>query len=387
MQVTATVKLKLDVTAQVSETLSETRAAYVRALNLTSAVAHQRRCKNAVALHHLTYRDVREATGLAANLVCSARAVVAEAYKREIDKPHKWREGAGVRYDARTLTIKLDTGRATLTTLNGRVNARLVVSGYHRQYLSGEWEVASTATLVGRGKAWYLHLTTTRDVPESGGLNVLGVDAGIKRIATTSNATVHKGGAISQLRRRRSRQRRSLQRKPEGQSKSRNSRRLLNRLSGRERRAVEWKLWNVANEIVREARELECGAIAVEDLSGIRQRIRAAKKQRLIQQGWPFASLQAKIRHVATRFGIVVKTVDPRNTSRTCNRCGHCEKQNRKSQSDFVCVRCSHSLNADHMAALNIRQRCVSDGWVSVSTPLMSAVTSQGSTAGQSRLL
>jgi putative transposase len=50
----------------------------------------------------------------------------------------------------------------------------------------------------------------------------------------------------------------------------------------------------------------------------------------------------------------VVK-VDPRNTSRTCSECGHCEKDNRKSQAKFLCVSCGMSMNADANAALNIR--------------------------------
>jgi transposase len=35
--------------------------------------------------------------------------------------------------------------------------------------------------------------------------------------------------------------------------------------------------------------------------------------------------------------------------------CGHCEKGNRKSQSEFACKVCHHSQNADFNAALNIR--------------------------------
>jgi len=53
--------------------------------------------------------------------------------------------------------------------------------------------------------------------------------------------------------------------------------------------------------------------------------------------------------------GIRVIAIDPRNTSRTCSACGHCEKANRKSQSEFVCKVCHHSQNADVTAALNIR--------------------------------
>jgi transposase len=52
--------------------------------------------------------------------------------------------------------------------------------------------------------------------------------------------------------------------------------------------------------------------------------------------------------------------LDPRNTSRTCAECGHCEKANRKSQAEFECCHCGHSANADCNAARKIRARgCV----------------------------
>ena len=47
--------------------------------------------------------------------------------------------------------------------------------------------------------------------------------------------------------------------------------------------------------------------------------------------------------------------VDPRNTSKTCSVCGHCEKANRKSQAEFLCQHCGFSANADWNAARNIR--------------------------------
>lgn len=41
-------------------------------------------------------------------------------------------------------------------------------------------------------------------------------------------------------------------------------------------------------------------------------------------------------------------------TSQTCYECGHCEKDNRKTQANFVCLKCHHSNNADINAAKNI---------------------------------
>ncbi|GIH60431.1 hypothetical protein Msi02_12480 [Microbispora siamensis] len=46
--------------------------------------------------------------------------------------------------------------------------------------------------------------------------------------------------------------------------------------------------------------------------------------------------------------------VDPRNTSRTCSRCGHCAKDNRLTQAEFACTTCGHTAHADVNAATNI---------------------------------
>jgi IS605 OrfB family transposase len=378
MKITATLRIKLMVSPETAEALEKTQAAYVQALNQTSTVAFERSVKNPVALHHMTYRDVREATGLPANLVCSARSVVAEAYKREIGKLHWWKDDAGVRYDARTFTLRADSETVSLTTLGGRVKVGLVISGYHRPYFDGTWTFVKTTTLCYKGKKWYLHLVARKEVEDATGGGVLGVDFGIKRVAVTSTGKIFRGGTITQTRRRRFKQRRSLK---VGHKRSRGKRRLLKRLTGRERRAVEWMLWNVANGIVREAVEANCSTIAVEDLKHIRTRIRVAKKQRLIQYGWPFASLQTKVRHVASRHGIQVVEVDAKNTSRTC-RCGHVSKSNRPAQALFRCISCGYQHNADILAAFNIRQRYVSDKCGSVNTRSMPATP--GGVAGQS---
>ncbi len=378
MKATLTLKIKLETTQQASDSLFKTQRAYVAALNQTSEVAFEKKVFNSVALHHITYRDVRKLTELPANLVCSARNVVAEAYKRDKEKHHRWKETAAMRYDARTLTVKIDQRYATLTTLDGRVRVSLIVSDYHRQYLDGSWELEPTANLTHKGRTWYLHLIATKDIPESGSNEAIGVDSGIVRVATTSTGKVFKGGVIKHIRERRFTQRRDLQ---AARHKSRNQRRFLKRLAGKEKRSVDWLLWNVANEIVDEALKANAGTIVIEELKGIRDRIRVAKKQRLIHHGWPFSSLFLKIGHIASKHGIRIEPVDPRNTSKTCHKCGHCDAANRKSQVSFVCVRCGHKSNADFNASLNVRDRRAFHGCESVTTRLESAQLSRAKKA------
>jgi putative transposase len=375
MKATVTLKIKLEATEQSSRFLSETQKAYIVALNHTSKVAFEKKVFNSVALHHITYQDVRELTKLLANLVCSARNVVAEAYKRDKEKHHRWKETAAMRYDARTLTVKIDQQYATLTTLQGRVRVGLILSEYHKQYLDGRWEIEPTATVSHKGLTWFLHLIVTKDIPDSPSEVAIGVDSGIVRIATTSTGKVFKGGNIKHIRERRFKQRRDLQ---AARHKSRNQRRLLKRLAGKERRSVDWLLWNVANEIAAEALKANAGTIVVEDLKGIRTRIRVSKKQRLIHHGWPFSSLFAKIKHIGSKHGVKIESVDARNTSKTCHKCGYCDAANRKSQTVFICVRCGHKSNADFNASLNVRDRRAFHGCESVTTRSESAPTGQG---------
>lgn len=81
------------------------------------------------------------------------------------------------------------------------------------------------------------------------------------------------------------------------------------------------------------------------------------RRQRAKHSGWSFSQLRLFVEYKAKLAGVLVVVVDPRNTSRTCNVCGHCEKANRNSQAEFVCKHCGHSTNADRNAALNIRDR------------------------------
>ena len=72
---------------------------------------------------------------------------------------------------------------------------------------------------------------------------------------------------------------------------------------------------------------------------------------------WSFYDLATKIVYKAKEAGIPVIFVDPAYTSQTCHRCGHCERANRKSQSEFECKRCGFACNADFNGSKNIEAR------------------------------
>ncbi len=115
----------------------------------------------------------------------------------------------------------------------------------------------------------------------------------------------------------------------------------------------------ISKAIVESAMRTDRG-IALEDLKGIRERVTARggdARNRL--GGWGFSQLGSFIDYKAQLAGVPVVHVDPRNTSRTCAKCGHCEKANRKSQGEFSCKACGHKDHADANAARNIRALAV----------------------------
>lgn len=68
-------------------------------------------------------------------------------------------------------------------------------------------------------------------------------------------------------------------------------------------------------------------------------------------------ALQQKLQRLQEEQGILTIQVNPAYTSQMCNRCGFVDKRNRLTQSEFKCLCCGHTINADVNAAQNIKCR------------------------------
>lgn len=108
-----------------------------------------------------------------------------------------------------------------------------------------------------------------------------------------------------------------------------------------------------AKDIVEFAAENKCGTIHLEDLSGFTSTHKTDK----FLKNWTYYQLQDYIVQYAEIKGIIVQKVNPVNTSITCSVCGNKDKNNRKTQADFICTKCGYSANADYNAAVNIANR------------------------------
>ena len=123
----------------------------------------------------------------------------------------------------------------------------------------------------------------------------------------------------------------------------------------------------ISKRIVAEAERTGCG-IAVEELTGIRERVRLRKPQRATLHSWVFAQLGSFLAYKAKQGGVAFVEVDPAYTSQMCSACGSVDKRNRRSQAAFECGRCGFVGHADHNAALNIAARGV-ERWGGVMRP------------------
>jgi len=348
MEITKTIVCKLKVGEKEKEALLKTMELFREACNYISKVAWEQKCFNPVALHHLTYRKVREKFKLPSNLCIEARDRVAKSYKTDKSKLHKFKS-LSMDLDNRLFSIKQkEKFLVSIATIKGRIKCMLDIGNYQRQYL--ENTKPAYATLHYRNKTFFLHIAIDKEIPEPKGSNPVGADVGIKHLLVASNGFKVKGGNIVKQREHFRKLRQELQKK-----RTWSAYRKLKQLSGKEKRWVNTILHQISREFVNSLKERD--VVVMEKLNGIRERVKVRKEQRWILHSWVFRKLQQYIEYKALEKGIPVVYVDAKNTSITCPRCGYVDKRNRKAQSLFRCMKCGFQHNADMVGAISLANK------------------------------
>lgn len=342
------VQLKLLPTSEQATMLKETLRRTNAACDWLSESAWAMNTWGQFALQKATYAACRAAfPDLSAQVVVHAIAKVTEAYKLDKNVKRSFRQLGAITYDARILSWKGET--VSIWTTSGRQRIPFVCGDHQRELLKYE---RGETDLVLRDKKFYLFVSVNvPDTEECKALGWLGVDVGIVNIATTSDGRNFSGAHVNSLRRRSNRLRKRLQSKG-----TKSAKRLLVKRRRKESGFSKHVNHVISKQIVADAERTGRG-IALENLKGIRSRIRAMRKQRHILHSWAFGDLQGKIAYKAKRAGVQVCYVDPRNTSRECRACGHIEKGNRKTRDNFSCLSCGQSADADVNAACVIARR------------------------------
>ena len=322
---------------------------------------------NRVQLHHYSYYRLREQfPELGAQMACNVIRSVSSAYKTLLSNHPKFKnkeielkrivfKNPSVHLDKNTLTY-LDENYVSMYTLEGRVRVQLDIPPYQAKLLAlGLRRESNLVFHPRKGKRaayWALHITVAIESSKIEHLCtsdnvVMGIDIGENNLAATSNGRIYGGGKLKADRDRYLGYRSRLQR-----NGSLSAKQALRRASGRERRHVTHVNHEISRQIVNDAKANEIKLLVLEDLTHIRDRIKANHRVQSRLHRWAFRELQDMIVYKGSMAGLLVIKVDPRYTSQTCSRCQQIGKRHKHR---FVCEHCGFQAHSDLNASRNLQ--------------------------------
>lgn len=385
------VVVKLAVTAAQGAVLKQTLLDCNRAADLVSDLAQRASDRRAFSLQKSVYAQLK-AAGLSAQPAIRVIKKVADAYASRAanlksgnygqagskryaavaDSPVRFRGLAAQPFDDRCLSWQVDSSTVSIWTVAGRLKGvPFECAPWQRRMLADR---KGESDLVFRDGAFYLYATVDQPCPKpvepvkDPVAGWVGVDLGIVNLAVTTDDDPNdlddrwSGGAVTRRRAKNQVMRSALQKVG-----TKSAKRKLKKRRRKEQRFATDVNHQLSKTIVAQAQRTGRG-IAIEDLSGIRDRVRLARQQRTQVHSWAYAQLRTQIEYKAEMVGVPVQVVDPRNTSRTCSRCGFCDAKNRRTQSVFECRECGWSTHADHNASRNIAALGHENYWAAQST-------------------
>jgi len=369
MKLTTRIKLVTDSTSHAA--LWKTMRVFNLACNAISVHAFESQVYNKRSLQLRIYADIRERFDLPSQLVIRAFAKVGDAYKTQLallsrrlakyaslspekqakrKKPSlrccEFREEGCVVYDSRLLRYQSDGSVSLRTTERRILLSAIYPPGFDAATLHGECD------LILQDNVFYL--LQTIQVSEEPLLEVeefLGVDLGMVHIAVDSEGEFYDTPNIEKKRVQYETRRSALKKK-----RTKNSRRRLKKMSRKLARFRKDVNHCVSKKLVHKAKALGRG-LSLENLENFFDKIKVRKKDRAKRHSWAFYQLRSFVAYKAVRDGIPVVLVEAAYTSQECSVCHHIDRRNRKSQSEFVCLRCGHVDHADCNGAKNVRNR------------------------------
>ena len=186
---------------------------------------------------------------------------------------------------------------------------------------------------------------------------------GVKRFVTMSNGDfVEPPNPFKQEREKLAKLQRKLARQKKGSRNSRKTKRKIARLHRYIADSRRDFLHKISTKIAKnhsiiyvedlKVSNMSASASGTKESPGKNVRQKSGLNRSILDQGW-YSFFQMLSYKLEQRGGKLIK-VDPRNTSRTCPRCGLVSAENRKSQATFACIGCGFRSNADEVGAIKI---------------------------------
>ena len=359
MEQTITAKLQILVNPSDKQILHDTMKAYSNACNYVSDYIYKTHNLSRYSVQEDTYYQVRESYGLRSQMAVSCvRTVIAKyrtilEYQNEWIKPNFKIPQLDLAWN-RDYSLNTKNDTFSVNTLNGRIKVKFYKGGYEN-YFSSNCKFG-TAKLVFKHDKYFLHIPVTYEIDKlamSDVSNVVGVDRGIRFIATTYDSDgktlFYDGNDIKQKRGHYKALRKQLQ-----QVHTPSSRRRIKAIGQRENRWMQDVNHCISKALVTSNPQ---GTLFVlEDLTGVRAATeKVMVKNRYVSVSWSYYDLEQKLTYKALKNHQLVEKVNPAYTSQTCPKCGHTEKSNRDKHNHlFYCKNCGYKSNDDRIGAMNL---------------------------------
>lgn len=225
-------------------------------------------------------------------------------------------------------------------------------------------EVKNVTVIQSCGK-WYVSIQTEYEVPEQvhKAASMVGLDAGVTKLATLSDGTVYQPvNSFKAKQRKLAMLQRQLSRKVKFSASWQKQKKKIQRLHSHIANIRRDYLHKVTSEISKNH-----AMIVIEDLKvcnisksakgtaerpGRNIRAKSGLNRSILDQGW--YEMRRQLEYKQLWRGGQVLAIPPAYTSQRCVCCGHTAKENRQTQSKFVCQVCGYTENADINGARNI---------------------------------
>jgi putative transposase len=213
---------------------------------------------------------------------------------------------------------------------------------------------------------WYASILTEREVeqPIHPSTSIIGIDLGIARFATLSDSSFIE--PLSSLKKHEIRLRRYQRRMSSKVKFSQNWKKAKSKV-----RKVHSGIANARKDFLHKTSTLiskNHAVVIVEDLNvksmsgsasgtvenpGKNVKQKSGLNKAILEQGW--SEFRRMLGYKLEWAGGRLIAVPPHYTSQRCPECKHVSRENRKTQSEFKCMKCDYKNNADVVGAINIK--------------------------------
>lgn len=212
---------------------------------------------------------------------------------------------------------------------------------------------------------WYISIQTESEVstPVHPSASMVGLDAGVAKLATLSDGTVFEPvNSFQKNQKTLARLQRQLSRKVKFSNNWQKQKRKIQRLHSCIANIRRDYLHKVTTAVSKNHAMIVIEDLKVSNMSksaagtvsqpGRNVRAKSGLNRSILDQGW--YEMRRQLEYKQLWSGGQVLAVPPAYTSQRCACCGHTAKENRLSQSKFRCQVCGYTANADVNGARNI---------------------------------